>query len=284
MVNMTAVAEAEEFLGRNLTFAESKWLHYTEGLEDYHLYWSTILLLLLFYSLVNVPYLLLDYLRLPFFEQYRIQERVYNSKESVWACFKDVIFTLVTIVGPLQVFSYPCFKMLDMPSGLPLPSLGELVLSLLVCFMVEDYGNYWLHRWMHADGWLYDHIHFKHHEYSTPMSVASTYAHWAEVLLLGIPSFVGPAILQCHVVTLWAWILLRQWEAMDTHSGYDFPWSPTHLIPFYGGAVFHDYHHLVGGQSQGNFASTFVYCDWLYGTDKGYRFKRALKAKKAKEA
>jgi len=35
-----------------------------------------------------------------------------------------------------------------------------------------------------------------------------------------------------------------------------------------------DYHHYVGGQSQSNFASVFTYCDYLYGTDKGYRYHK----------
>lgn len=49
---------------------------------------------------------------------------------------------------------------------------------------------------------------------------------------------------------------------------YDFPWTPTKYIPFYGGAEYHDYHHYVGGLSQSNFASVFTYCDYIYGTDK----------------
>lgn len=49
---------------------------------------------------------------------------------------------------------------------------------------------------------------------------------------------------------------------------YDFPWSLTKFIPFYGGADHHDYHHYVGGQSHSNFASVFTYCDYIYGTDK----------------
>uniref|UniRef100_A0A7C9DGL1 4-alpha-methylsterol monooxygenase n=1 Tax=Opuntia streptacantha TaxID=393608 RepID=A0A7C9DGL1_OPUST len=51
-------------------------------------------------------------------------------------------------------------------------------------------------------------------------------------------------------------------------SRYDFPWTPTKYIPFYGGAEYHDYHHFVGRQSQSNFASVFTYCDYIYGTDK----------------
>lgn len=58
---------------------------------------------------------------------------------------------------------------------------------------------------------------------------------------------------------------------IDQHpvcNSYDFPFSLTKYIPFYGGAEYHDYHHYVGGQSQSNFASVFTYCDYLYGTDK----------------
>ncbi|MQL72403.1 hypothetical protein Taro_004780 [Colocasia esculenta] len=62
-------------------------------------------------------------------------------------------------------------------------------------------------------------------------------------------------------------------------SSYDFPLTPTKYIPFYGGAEYHDYHHYVGGQSQSNFASVFTYCDYIYGTDKGYRYQKAHLAK-----
>jgi sterol desaturase/sphingolipid hydroxylase (fatty acid hydroxylase superfamily) len=49
---------------------------------------------------------------------------------------------------------------------------------------------------------------------------------------------------------------------------YDFPFSPMKLIPFYGGAEFHDFHHYAGGQSRSNFSSIFTYCDYIYGTMK----------------
>ncbi|BBH03220.1 hypothetical protein Prudu_014020 [Prunus dulcis] len=43
-----------------------------------------------------------------------------------------------------------------------------------------------------------------------------------------------------------------------------------------------DYHHYVGGQSQSNFASVFTYCDFIYGTDKGFRYQKKI-LKKLKE-
>ncbi|XP_052489003.1 uncharacterized protein LOC105801826 [Gossypium raimondii] len=57
---------------------------------------------------------------------------------------------------------------------------------------------------------------------------------------------------------------------------YDFPWAPTRFIPFYGGVDYHDYHHYVGEQSQSNFASVFTYCDYIYGTDKSYRYHKKV--------
>jgi sterol desaturase/sphingolipid hydroxylase (fatty acid hydroxylase superfamily) len=54
----------------------------------------------------------------------------------------------------------------------------------------------------------------------------------------------------------------------ETNVRFDFPLNPTKFIPFYGGAKFHDYHHRIGEHSQSNFAPTFTYCDYLYGTDK----------------
>jgi 4,4-dimethyl-9beta,19-cyclopropylsterol-4alpha-methyl oxidase len=146
--------------------------------------------------------------------------------------------------------------------------------------MVEDYGNYWLHRWLH-NGWWYENIHSVHHEFAAPMSFAAPYAHWLEVVILGVPTFAGPAVAPGHIITFWMWIAMRQLEALETHSGYDFPWNPTRFIPFYGGAEYHDYHHFVGGKSQSNFASVFTYCDWLYGTDKGYRYMKEVHKKEA---
>ncbi|KAG6504537.1 hypothetical protein ZIOFF_036871 [Zingiber officinale] len=66
----------------------------------------------------------------------------------------------------------------------------------------------------------YEKIHRVHHEFTATIGFATPYAHWAEVLLLGIPSFAGPAMVPCHMITFWLWIALRQLEAIETHSGY----------------------------------------------------------------
>lgn len=62
-------------------------------------------------------------------------------------------------------------------------------------------------------------------------------------------------------------------------SGYDIPLNPLHLIPFYAGARFHDFHHM---NFVGNYGSTFTWWDRLFNTDsqfmKHYSQHKAVKS------
>lgn len=283
MLPYKTIGEAEAALNRTLTFAETLWLNYSADKSDYLLYCHNILFLFIVFSLIPMPLVLIEILRWANIERYKIQPKVKLSFSEMMSCYKTVMKMFFFIVGPLQLVSYPSVQFIGIRTGLPLPSLWEILIQLTVYFVVEDYTNYWVHRWLHCK-WGYEKIHKVHHEYTAPIGFAAPYAHWAEILILGIPSFLGPAMVPGHMITFWLWIALRQIEAIETHSGYDFPWTPTKYIPFYGGAEYHDYHHYVGGQSQSNFASVFTYCDYLYGTDKGFRYQKKLLAKLKEEA
>jgi len=62
------------------------------------------------------------------------------------------------------------------------------------------------------------------------------------------------------------------YETADVHSGYDIPilhyFNPLNLLPFYAGVRFHDFHHKA---FNANYASTFYFWDWIFGTDGLYR-------------
>ncbi|ONK71864.1 uncharacterized protein A4U43_C04F13170 [Asparagus officinalis] len=254
------------------------WFRYSATMPDSILYYHNTLFLFIIFTLVPLPLSLIELCFPSFLSKYKIQPKVWLTPAKFLECYKNVMKVFFLVVCPLQLMSYPTVKLIGIRAGLPLPSLWEVGVQLLVYFLIEDYGNYWLHRWLHGK-WGYENIHKVHHEFTAPIGFAAPYAHWSEVLILGIPTFVGPALVPGHMITLWLWIALRQIEALDTHSGYDLPLSFTKFIPFYGGAEYHDYHHYVGGQSQSNFASVFTYCDYLYGTDKGYRYQKAHLAK-----
>ncbi|XP_041994569.1 methylsterol monooxygenase 1-1-like [Salvia splendens] len=275
MLPYATIHEAEAALGRSLSTAETLWFNYSATKSDYILYCHNIIFLFLIFSLFPFYYLFLEFFFTNSVAPFKIQPKVNLSFSDTLRCYKSVMRMFFLVVGPLQLVSYPSILMIGIRTGLPLPSLWEIALQLGVYFLVEDYTNYWVHRFLHCK-WGYEKIHKVHHEYTAPIGFAAPYAHWAEILILGIPSFLGPAMVPGHMITFWLWIALRQIEAIETHSGYDFPWTPTKYIPFYGGPDYHDYHHYVGGQSQSNFASVFTYCDYIYGTDKGYRYQKKV--------
>jgi sterol desaturase/sphingolipid hydroxylase (fatty acid hydroxylase superfamily) len=165
---------------------------------------------------------------------------------------------------------------------LPFPSWSDMLLRCLVYFIIEDAFFYLVHRWLHTD-WAYKNIHRQHHTFDAPIAMASSYAHPFEMVLLGIGSFIGPFLVGLygsgHMFAWWVWMTVRQIEALDVHSGFDFPWHLSKFIPFYCGPHHHDYHHMT---YNGNYASTFIWMDWLFGTDKAYR-GREIKPKNKKD-
>ncbi|KAK8487265.1 hypothetical protein V6N13_093460 [Hibiscus sabdariffa] len=282
MLQYGSLEGAELALGRNLTVAEKLWYAYSAEKSDFILYTHTCLFLFFVFSLVPLPWVLAELRWFDATSKFKVQPRIRRSFPELLKCYKDVMTNFVLVVAPLILVSFPVLNWVGVRTSLPLPSKWEVISQLAVYFVVEDYANYWIHRFLHTK-WGYQNIHYVHHQYSAPIGFAAPYAHWAEILILGIPTFLGPAMVPCHMVTLWLWSALRHVEAIETHSGYDFPWNPTKLIPFYGGAEYHDFHHFVGGQCQSNFASVFTYCDYIYGTDKVYGHRKQALAK-VKEA
>ncbi|XP_078445529.1 very-long-chain aldehyde decarbonylase GL1-10-like [Wolffia australiana] len=278
MLPYQSMQEAAADLGRALTTMESVWFWYSARMPDWVLYMHIYFLLNVVFTLAPLPLVLLELNSFKLIQEYKIQPKIRLRPSDFLRCYVRVVKLLFFAIIPVQLASFPAIKFMGIRTSLPLPSLWEACSQLLVYFLVDDYVNYWLHRMLHSK-WLYENIHRVHHEFTAPIGFAAPYAHWAEVLIVGSPSLIGPALAPGHMVTLWAWIILRQLEAIDTHIGYKFPFTPTKYIPFYGGAEFHDYHHNVGGQSRSNFASIFTYCDYIYRTNKGYRYHRAYTQK-----
>lgn len=182
----------------------------------------------------------------------------------------------------------------------PFPDWKTMLGQVIIFFFFEDAWHYvgessgnaarycltlvLAHQIFHY-GPFYKHIHKIHHKYSAPFGLAAEYAHPLEVLTLGLGTIGGP-LLYCyftqnlHIVTVYIWVTLRLFQAVDSHSGYDFPWSLAHWFPLWGGADHHDFHHMA---FVNNYASSFRYLDFLFGTDKKYRAHKE-KLRKARDA
>jgi methylsterol monooxygenase len=99
--------------------------------------------------------------------------------------------------------------------------------------------------------------------------VVSVLGHPLEGLIGNqIPVFLLPALLpHKHLFTICVWIVLRVYQTVNAHSGYDLPiLNPKYWLPWiHGGAEMHDHHHCHGKDNYGSF---FTFWDRLVGTYK----------------
>ena len=159
------------------------------------------------------------------------------------------------------VLSWPLMAQTGLHGG-PLPSLWVAALQLLFFIYLDDFLYYWMHRGMHTR-FLLKHVHGVHHRVMTPWAITGNYMHPLEYVLTGTLMFIGPAVIGAHILVLWLWVIIRQWEAAEGHCGYDFPWTPTHWLPFSHGALHHDFHHA---RVRGNYAGFLPLWDRIFGT------------------
>jgi len=222
----------------------------------------------------SLPWIIVD--MMPYFNKYKIQNQKIPTAAEQWQCAKLVLISHFTVELPQIWLFHPMAQFWGMAYGVPFPSLWTMTYQIAIFFVLEDAWHYWAHRAFHW-GPLYRGIHKIHHQYSAPFGLAAEYASPLEVMSLGFGT-VGVPILWCaitkdlHIMTMYVWITLRLFQAIDAHSGYDFPWSLHHFLPFWAGAEHHDVHHE---KFVGNYASSFRWWDYCLDTESaGWAAKR----------
>ena len=230
----------------------------------------------------SLPWIIID--RIPALNKYKIQNHKIPSAKEQWDCAMLVLFSHFTVELPQIWLFHPMAQFCGMSTGVPFPSLWKMAYQIMIFFVLEDTWHYWTHRALHW-GPLYKNIHKIHHQYSAPFGLAAEYASPIEVMLLGTGT-VGAPILWCaitkdlHVLTMYVWIVFRLFQAIDAHSGYDFPWSLHKFLPFWAGADHHDTHHE---KFLGNYSSSFRWWDIIADTQNSPEaIKRRRERKMAK--
>ncbi|KAJ1873015.1 C-4 sterol methyl oxidase [Coemansia sp. RSA 990] len=276
MLNSTVSIEEKIPAGYTPTRMESLWLSLFEGRNEL-LTFTAIAFLMheLVYFGRYVPFWLCDHI--PQLRKYKIQENRPTTSDMQMRCLKSLLFSHFVIEGPLMLGFLPVAKLAGIrTTEMPLPGWQEMALQIAVFFVLEDFWHYWIHRLFHW-GPLYRKVHKVHHEFSAPFGMTAEYAHPLETVIFGQGTIGGP-VLYCyfvgsvHAVTMFLWISLRLFQAIDAHSGYDFPWSLHNFLPFWAGADHHDYHHAA---FVNNFSSSFRWWDRIFGTDSKYQAHKA---------
>ncbi|CAF3453282.1 SUR2 protein [Fusarium graminearum PH-1] len=150
---------------------------------------------------------------------------------------------------------------------------------------IIDTWQYFLHRLMHVNKWLYAHFHSRHHRLYVPYAYGALYNHPVEGFLLDT---LGAAVaFKVTRMTLRQGILffsMSTIKTVDDHCGYAFPWDPLQLVTS-NNAEYHDIHHQHYGIKT-NFAQPFfTFWDTLLDTKyKGSRSNKPSEKKAKQEA
>jgi methylsterol monooxygenase len=235
--------------------------------------WVSFTLQVTYYLLLSLPSFLFPFI--PSLQKYKIQaNRAPVSLSEQWKVLKHVFLSKTFMILPTAIIGYELFHYVHYDLPISYDTIAPwwvLTARLVASLWIEDSWHYLMHRALHHPA-IYGYIHKVHHTYAAPFSFAAEYAHPAETLILAIGFFIPLLLFFDHLFFFWIWLLVRMWETADVHSGYDVPWmdyvNVLHLLPFYGGARFHDYHHKAFNV---NYASTFYFWDWVFGTDKMYQ-------------
>jgi 4-alpha-methyl-delta7-sterol-4alpha-methyl oxidase len=194
-------------------------------------------------------------------QPWRIQARRADVARWWWPSVGRWLVNNVALLALLTAAWPAVGPLIQVRTG-PTPGVAELLLSCLAFIWLDDLLYYAMHRAMHH-GWLYRRVHSVHHRISTPSAISGHYMHPVEFIATGLLMLLGPVLAGSHVITIWAWIVLRQLEAAEGHGGFHLPFSPLQLVPGNHGADFHDFHH---SKFTGNYAGFLAWVDRALGT------------------
>ncbi|KYK61867.1 sphinganine hydroxylase Sur2 [Drechmeria coniospora] len=158
-------------------------------------------------------------------------------------------------------------------------------LQFLVAIFILDTWQYFLHRLMHTNRWMYTTFHSRHHRLYVPYAYGALYNHPIEGFLLDtLGAGIAFKLTRMTVRQGTCFFAFSTVKTIDDHCGYSFPWDPLQLITS-NNAAYHDVHHQTWG-IKANFSQPFfTFWDTLLGTKyKGPRADRLADRKRREKA
>ncbi|KAL2503760.1 Sphinganine C(4)-monooxygenase 2 [Abeliophyllum distichum] len=150
-------------------------------------------------------------------------------------------------------------------------SLPIQAVQFAIAMLVMDAWQYFVHRYMHQNKFLYRHIHSQHHRLVVPYAIGALYNHPLEGLLLdtvgGAISFLVSGMTARTAVFFFCFAVVK---TVDDHCGLWLPGNIFHLF-FQNNTAYHDIHHQLQGTKFNYSQPFFSIWDKLLGTYVPYR-------------
>lgn len=152
-------------------------------------------------------------------------------------------------------------------------------LQFMLAVSILDTWQYFLHRAMHLNRWLYVTFHSRHHRLYVPYAFGALYNHPVEGFLLDTAGtgigFLVSGMTNRQGMLFFTFSTIK---TVDDHCGYAFPWDPLQHVTS-NNAAYHDIHHQSWGIKTNFSQPFFIFWDRLLNTQwKGevkLRYERA---------
>ncbi|CAN6239439.1 unnamed protein product, partial [Urochloa humidicola] len=154
------------------------------------------------------------------------------------------------------------------------PPALVIVLQFIAAMVVMDTWQYFMHRYMHINKFLYKHIHSKHHTLVVPYSFGALYNHPVEGLILdtigGALTFLVSGMTPRTSIFFFSFATIK---TVDDHCGL---WLPGNILQalFSNNSAYHDIHHQLYGNKYNFSQPFFVMWDKILGTYMPYSIEQ----------
>ncbi|XP_022775787.1 sphinganine C4-monooxygenase 1-like [Durio zibethinus] len=216
------------------------------------------------------------YMCLGSFESYRLHSKTEEDEKNLVS--KQTVVKGVLLQQTLQaVVVILLFTVTGSDAGasaLQPSSFIVLAGQFVTAMLVVDTWQYFLHRYLHENKFLYRHLHSQHHRLVVPYAFGALYNHPLEGLLVdtlgGALSFILSGMSPRTSIFFFSFATIK---TVDDHCGLMLPGNPFHLF-FRNNSAYHDIHHqLYGGKY--NFSQPFfVMWDRILGTYMPYSLEK----------
>ncbi len=223
-------------------------------------------------------YSTLYYIHVPFFEKYRLQEWVWDKKETnrtkgyMTIFWKTVgSFLVGELISSIGIY-YICVWIIRDKTEEELlayfideaPGHLENFLRIFAGCVFFEVIFYLGHLFLHTKiGYPF---HKDHHAFYVTTSAAGSWGHIVDGLIsFPIPGALPILLFNFHWYTTLNYMIILSFHSHYDHGGYDFPFNPFQLIPFGSNTAEHNFHH---SHLHSNFALNWTFLDKIFGTDK----------------
>jgi sphinganine C4-monooxygenase len=159
-----------------------------------------------------------------------------------------------------------CFAQWEMLAAQAIYWVGIPFLQFTAAILMVDTWQYFIHRAMHMNKWLYTTLHSRHHRLYVPYAYGALYNHPGEGFLLdtlgtGLAYLVTGMTVRQGLCFFTAATI----KTVDDHCGYAFPWDPLQHVTS-NNAAYHDVHHQSWGIKSNFSQPFFTFWDRFLGT------------------